>query len=378
MAEIELEHIKVKGFKSIRDSTLQLARINVLVGANGAGKSNLLEVFDFVNAIVDEELRKYTRQAGGADRLLHYGKKQTSVLEFEFVFHRPQEHRNVYHLVLTPDEEDNLFIAREVIGFQAAGYEQPYVRELSSPEFDHSSLRESRLRTEAETGRRNISAYVLKCIQSYRAYHFHDTGPFSPVKKICPVRDSEFLRPDAANLAAFLYRIKKDTPAIYEQIVETVRTVAPFFKDFVLRPFLGKDGENIQLAWRDKSSDYVFPASSLSDGTLRFVCLAALLLQPPQGLPQIVIIDEPELGLHPFAIHVLVEMIRSAANHSQIILATQSVTLLNYFAPDEVVVCERHDDSSTFRRLSENELQTWLHEYSLGELWEKNVFGGRP
>jgi predicted ATPase len=117
----------------------------------------------------------------------------------------------------------------------------------------------------------------------------------------------------------------------------------------------------------------------LSDGTLRFICLTTLLLQPKSLLPDTLLIDEPELGLHPFAINLLADMLQEAAESKQVIVSTQSVELLNAFQPEDVVVVQREEDASVFKRLDKAALSDWLaDDYSLGELWKRNILGGRP
>ena len=178
-------------------------------------------------------------------------------------------------------------------------------------------------------------------------------------------------------MAAFLFRIRQTNPIEYEKIRDIVRLAAPFFDDFKLRP-VPTNPELIQLEWLQKDSEYPFRASQLSDGTLRFICLATALLQP--FTPSTVLFDEPELGLHPYALTLLANLFQQAANRyaSQVIVSTQSAPLLNEFAPEDVVVVERFQGQSTFRRLDSGELSEWLKEYTMGELWQKNVLGGRP
>ncbi len=189
------------------------------------------------------------------------------------------------------------------------------------------------------------------------------------------VDDNRFFRPDAANLPAYLYWLQEKHPLQFRHIEEHIRLIAPFFEQFVLAP--SKLNENkIKLEWRQKGSDAYFDAYSLSDGTLRFICLATLLLQPHP--PALILLDEPELGLHPFAIRILAEMLEAAAQRVQVLLATQSVTLLNNFAPQDVIVAENDGRRTTFNRLDAEKLKDWLDDFSLGELWEKNVLGGRP
>jgi predicted ATPase len=221
-----------------------------------------------------------------------------------------------------------------------------------------------------------VPYYVYNAISSWVVYHFHDTSLTAGVRRQKPINDNDLLRPDAENLAAFLYRLRESHPGSYTQIREVVRLAAPFFDDFKLRP-VTTNPNLIQLEWMQTNSDYPFRAHQLSDGTLRFVCLAAALLQPVR--PATMLFDEPELGLHPYALALLGDLLKKAAQRgTQIIVSTQSAFLLNEFEPKDIVVVERHQGESTFRRLEPDDLSEWLGEYTLGELWQKNVLGGRP
>ena len=189
------------------------------------------------------------------------------------------------------------------------------------------------------------------------------------------VRDNEQLRPDGENLAAFLFHLREEEKGTYDLIVDTVRLAAPFFGDFKLRPKKSNGDEIIELEWEQKDSDYPFHASQLSDGTLRFIALATALLQP--NPPATVLIDEPELGLHPQALDILANLILQAQNRTQLIVSTQSAPLLNAFEPDQIVVIDREEGESRFRRLKADDLREWLgQDYTLGDLWQKNVYGG--
>jgi predicted ATPase len=214
-------------------------------------------------------------------------------------------------------------------------------------------------------------------MRSWRVYHFHDTSGSALVKQIHNINDNEYLRDDARNLAAFLLRLKNHHKAHYERIVKAIRPVAPFFGDFHLRPTVDNP-EKIQLEWTEQGRDEPFSASALSDGTLRFICLAVVLLQPENFMPAAILVDEPELGLHPFAIGVLAGLMKSAAQKHQLIISTQSVELVNEFDAKDLIVVDRRNDASVFRRPDAGALAEWLTEYSLGELWKKNLLGGRP
>lgn len=357
-----LQRIVIRGFKSIRECTLDLQRLTVLIGGNGSGKSNFVQVFELLHEVVEQRLNAFVLREGGPERLLHFGQKTTERIEIELAFGR-----NGYRLVLAPTYSDSLFVEDERCFYRGPGYTRPYTAEIGTT---HG---ESQLQKEAL--RKPVAKYVLDSVSSWRVYHFHDTSPTAKVKQLCDIDDNAVLRKDASNLAAFLWRLRDTARSQYEQIVATIRMVAPFFHDFQLRELPQSPGMT-RLEWQEKGADTYFNAHSLSDGTLRFICLATLLLQP--HLPATVLLDEPELGLHPYAIHVLAGLLRAASHKTQVIVSTQSVTLVNQFEPADIVVVERMGGASTFRHASEPEISGWLDDYSLGDLWEKNVLGGRP
>ena len=160
----------------------------------------------------------------------------------------------------------------------------------------------------------------------------------------------------------------------YQRIVNTVRLILPFFSDFVLQP----RHDHLLLNWRERNSDQVFSVSQASDGMLRVIALVTLLLQPERDLPDVLVLDEPELGLHPYAINIVGGLIRAVSTQVQVIVATQSTALVDCFDPEDIVVVEREGRTSTFRQIDVKSLEEWLEDYSLSELWEKNVLGGRP
>lgn len=358
-----IESLEIEGYKSIRKAEIRLGPINVLIGANGSGKSNLLGVFGLLADLVDQRLQLHIGRQGGADAILHFGRKRTDALgvSLRFGLHG-------YEARLVPAAGDTLVFERETAA--TSDPTTPLVQVGLGPE-GHKET--GLVDTDAHAGR--IAQPVLTTMQSWRRFHFHDTGSSAPAKQKHKVDDNRALRSDGSNLAPFLFAMHAIAPGAYRRVVTAVRAVAPFFDDFVLQPDV-LNPEVIQLAWRHRADDALFTADSLSDGTLRFMCLATLLLQPE--LPSLIVIDEPELGLHPFAIVQLAALVRAAAAKTQIVMATQSVTLLDQFEASEVIVAELSDGASTFRRLDPDQLVAWRQDYSLGELWLKNVFGGRP
>lgn len=365
----ELDYITVRGFKSIASiEKLALGAINLVVGPNGSGKSNFIGVFSFLHAIREGHLRDYVIRAGGADKVLHFGSKVTPQLEIHISF---QQGTNQYNIVLGATEDDQLYPASEAVYFwdKARYPDRPYSESLQA-KGGEAGISDSK-----QVSR--IGNYVRDRLNRWRLYHFHDTSASSPMKRVADLHDNEYLRPDGSNLSAFLYFLRDQHAESYDLIRRSVQRVAPFFDDFHLRPQRLNPGK-ILLEWRHKGTEAYFAASSLSDGTLRFIGLATLFLQPQALRPSVILVDEPELGLHPYAITLLASLVKQASIGTQIILSTQSPLLLDHFQPEDVLVADRVDGSTQLSRLESARLETWLERYSLGQLWEKNELGGRP
>ena len=365
---MKLDRIEVSGFKSIRELKLDLRPLNVLIGANGSGKSNFIAIFELLNHVVRGSFQLFVAKGGGAESFLYYGQKSTEEIQIRLVFGP-----NAYSCTWVPAINDTLVFGDETTFYHSQGYPRPYSYTVGS------GHRESRLSGAAIYSPRNVESYVLDNLKSWNVYHFHDTSESAPVKKSRDISDNLYLRPDASNLAAFLYLLQQTKKQHYEAIRDIIRLVTPFFDDFLLRPH--PENENmIRLEWREKGSDYPFQAYHLSDGTLRFICLATLLLQPE--LPSTILIDEPELGLHPYAIVILASLMKSTAKRTQLIISTQSVSLVNQFDAEDLLIVKRNEHDNRYEtvieRVDPERLDAWLEEYALGELWEKNVLGGRP
>jgi predicted ATPase len=365
----ELDSITIRGFKSIASiEKLPLGPINLVVGPNGSGKSNFIGVFSFLHAIREGHLRDYVIKAGGADKVLHFGAKATPQLEIHISF---QEGRNQYRIILGTTEDDQLYPKIEKVYFWNKE------RYPEGPIFDSLQAKGVEAGISDPKQGSRIGRYVRDHLDRWRLYHFHDTSASSPMKSTADVDDNDYLRPDGSNLAAFLYFLSAKHAESYSLIRRAVQRVAPFLDDFLLRPQKLNPGK-IRLEWRHKGSEAYFAASSLSDGTLRFIGLATLFLQPRSLRPSVILVDEPELGLHPYAITLLASLVKQASIDTQIILSTQSPLLLDHFQPEDVLVADRVDGSTQLTRLESARLETWLERYSLGQLWEKNELGGRP
>jgi len=355
----QLSRIVIKGFKSIKECDIELKNINVLVGANGAGKSNFISIFEMLGKVLARQLSFYV-QKKGINSILYNGKETTDSIFSEFHYDSL-----MYSYDIEWTEHDNLYFREEQVYVDGknilgeGGYSESHAL---------NTIRNARMHS-------LISHDVL--IPNWRVYHFRDTSSSSRIKAENTIANCETLLPDASNLTAFLYRLQENYPNSYQRIIKAIQRIAPYIMDFVLKP-KEQNNEQIVLRWKQNDYDGILIPSQLSDGTLRFICLATLLLQPEELQPSIIIIDEPELGLHPYAMTIFTELVKKVSARKQVILATQSAELLDHFNADDIIVVDRTTNGSEFRRLDEMQLSAWLEDdYSLGELWNKNLFGGR-
>ncbi len=367
-----LDKLTIKGFKSIRKlEDFELTDLNVLIGGNGAGKSNFIDFFRLLRAMMElplpglasANLQAYIADGGGSDDFLFNGPKVTEQIEVVTKFGL-----NGYRFKLSPTAEETFIINDEARYYERGSFGW---REMGSGQTTPELLREKE--EKGAVGYRSVATYVYDVISSWKIYHFHDTSKVAPMRRYETIDDSDYLRFDAANIAPFLLDLKNNEKSAYKQIVDTIRLVTPFFDDFKLKP---NKKEKVRLLWRQKGSDYPLKPQHLSDGTLRFICLTTALLQPDP--PSTIIIDEPELGLHPYAIEILAELILATSKKTQLIVSTQSPTLVDYFEPEDIIVVNRKKGASVFQRLNKRELSSWLEDYSLGDLWRKNIVTGGP
>ena len=362
-----LEHITIKGYKSIKELDLEMKPINVLIGANGSGKSNFVSIFRLFENIYNERLQAYVKTYGGAERFMHFGSKTTQevIVEVKFI-----NNVNGYKLALVKDKDkDSLFIQNDYAYYHGDGYKGGAYFNISKFE------NESNIVKATGTG-----SYARNYLKKCKLYHFHDTSSTAQFKSSQDINANKTFSSYAENLGAFLYMLQNTYAQSYEDIVQAIQTVAPYFKDFDFNI----EGETILLRWQHKDdlSNKGFSAQTLSDGTARFICMATLFLQPKELRPDTVVLDEPEIGLHPDAITVLSEIIKAVSNQgTQVIISTQSVTLANCFEPQDFIIVDYEDGESKFRRFSDKEyeeLEEWLENYQMGTTWEENLIGGMP
>jgi predicted ATPase len=365
---VPLRQIKVSGLTSLRDAELDLSSpVTLLVGPNGAGKSNVVDAFEMLGRVVDQQLNDQLLRRGGFAAVLHRPNDPAltpEAVEIEVWGQWQAEISNGYRVRIEAAADDTA-VVQETTLFQNRSNHPERPKETNL-----GTARESRLKAYAADEAK--AAYVLHVVTGCRVFHFDDTSADAPPKRRIDPADNITLAPDGHNIAAVLLRLRDEDRSRYQRIVRTVRTVAPYFEDFVLE----LEQSSIRLRWRERGLDAVFSADNLSDGTLRFICLAVLLLQ--DSAPGTMVLDEPELGLHPFAIYQLAALLRRAAKDRRVVAATQSFTLLEQFGVEEIAIVERTTSGTRMQRPDPDKLRQWLSEYSVGELWEKNLLGGRP
>ncbi|MCF2659797.1 AAA family ATPase [Parabacteroides distasonis] len=366
---IKLKDVFIRGYKSIDYSkgvNISLGKINILLGANGAGKSNIVSFFRMLSYMMSKSFARYVEMAGTSNSLLYYGSKQTPCIEGVLTF-TDDKSEDIYRFKLASAAPDRLIVTEESIQWHRKGEAEPY-EVLLEPNFKESSLADSQ---------DAVAKSIYWMLSNCKVYQFHDSSAEGPLRQACPVETADYLQSRGNNLPSFLYFLRENYIDSYNRIVSYVRDAVPQFQDFYLEPV----GKYISLRWVDTSAnDYVFNAHQFSDGSIRFIALATLLLQPQKTMPSVIILDEPELGLHPFAITQLAQMIRDASNHSQVIIASQSKDLVDHFELGDVSVVEMDDERlyTTVRKLNEDDYRLWLENYTVSELWDKNIIGGRP
>jgi len=364
-----LKRISLEGFKTIRSLVnFEPLSKTVLIGPNGAGKSNFISFFRMISWVLSgsNHLSRYVGQQGGSRRILHDGPTCTKEIKAELTIQTSAgENDYVFHLFHAAG--DILVFSDEKYRFSHANREN----KANWTSLGAGHKEPELLNAAAEHKTAKVICNLLKKIV---VYQFHNTSDFARIRGKWPADDNRWLKEDAANLAPMLHRLKIQETQYYRRIVDTIRLVFPVFSDFELESDYGY----LMLQWKETGTDEIFNASQASDGFLRIVALITLLLQPSKDLPDTLILDEPELGLHPSAANIIGGLITAASIKTQVILATQSVLLVDCFDPGDIVIVERPERASKFRRLIPDELVDWLAAYSLSELWEKNVIGGRP
>lgn len=367
MSDIKLKSFTIKGYKSIKEiKKFEPHPINILLGPNGAGKSNFISFFKFLSWMLnsDGKLQEHVAYLGGANDILHDGADVTKSIDAHIELITSKGF-NEYQFSLMFAKPDKLVFKEEKYRYSAKRFEGK--SDWASCGVGHE---EAKL---PETTNDSVKV-ILNLLRKLIVYQFHNTSDTAPMRLKWSQADGRRLKQNGENLGSFLYRIQNEEKAYYTRIVKYIRLVLPFFDDFELYPEFGQ----ILLCWKEKGTTKVFNAGQASDGMLRTIALISLLAQNPKDLPTVLFLDEPELGLHPSAIDTVAGLIKSASLHCQVFVATQSISLVNNFELEDLVVIDRKGRHSEYHRPDSESLQAYLEEFSTGQIWEKNIIGGRP
>lgn len=367
MTDIKLKSFTLKGYKSIKEiSDFKPKPINILIGPNGAGKSNFISFFKFLSWMLnsDGKLQEHVAYLGGANDILHDGVDTTKCIDAHLEI-ETQQGLNEYKFSLMFAKPDKLVFKEEKYRFSSKEFNTKRDWTNCGVGHEEAKLPEAYNQT---------ASTVINLLRKLIVYQFHNTSDTAPMRLKWSAADGRWLKQNGENLASFLFRIQKEEKAYYTRIIKYIRLVLPFFDDFDLYEEFGQ----ILLRWKEKGTNKSFNAGQASDGMLRTIALISLLGQNPKDLPAVLFLDEPELGLHPSAIDAVAGLIKAASSHCQVFVATQSISFVNNFELDDLVVIDRKERSSELHRPDSESLQVYLEEFSTGQIWEKNIIGGRP
>lgn len=369
-----IDRIRIQGFRSLANVDVRLPRIAVLIGANGSGKSNLIRFFELMHCMASRRLGEFVARQGGADDQLFAGSKRTSTINATVTAvseRAPME----YEFSLRHAQPDNLVVTKEL--FRKAGPHSGTPLEFPAEVFNRprAEAKVGEFKHSAKVGNRlSMGSDFASLLQRTNVFQFHDTSDTSRLKQRWDAEDSSRLRGDAANLAAILSRIERDDCRLFDRISRHIKRVLPVFDRFQIEETYGK----VMLRWKPRGTDKTIGPHLTSDGSLRFIALVTLLNLPREMLPNVLLIDEPELGLHPVAIEMIAHMVMQIADDCQVILATQSPLLVDHFGLDQTIVLDIRGDRTEVHTLEKENYERWLQEYSPSDLWRKNLLGGRP
>lgn len=360
-----IQRVVVENFKSIKRADITFEGLDVLIGLNGSGKSNLLSFFSMLGHVRTGNLQGFVQsRSGGASSLLHRGPDISQAMSWRLEFDRTPW-RNVYAATLEYSADDSLIFKSEFV--EARRQDQAFPLQVPL----ESNSRESRMNDADAVTQPNIRA-VWTSMRDVRYYQFHNTSYTSRIRQRREAESSFQLWDDAGNLATFLYRLRQDYSDCYKTIIASCREALPWFDSFVW-PEIAAGTQSLRLTMKERSGEN-FAAHQISDGTLRFFALVTLLCQPVDLSPAFICIDEPELGLFPAAISKIADLMLFRRNAGvQILLATQSRELLRFLNVSPVVAERESPDSpeTRFRRLSPVDLDLWYDEYTQGAEHER-------
>ena len=365
---------------------IQLGNLNVIIGPNGAGKSNLLESIELLRSAPDQ-LLKPIREGGGVRDWLWKGATGTPTAELEVVINNPKAAQNLrYQLAFTAVGQRFEIVDEKIENAQpaSAAHPKPYFyyhfnngrptlnvkgknRVLQQEDIDPEQSILAQRRDPDQYPEITYLGQVLGKIRLYREWSFgRYTVPRLPQKADLP---NDQLEPDASNLGLVLNRLRRD-PAVKQRLLTALQALYAGIDDYDVQI----EGGTVQVFFQEGA--FTVPATRLSDGTLRYLCLLAVLCHP--NPPPLVCIEEPELGLHPDVLPTLAELLKEAATRTQLIVTTHSDVLVDAMTdqPQVVFIAEKHLGGTQIKRLDPQKLKPWLEKYRLGQLWTRGELGG--
>ena len=376
MIMTKIDSVHICGFRSLADVELPgLSDATVLIGANGSGKSNFIRFFEMLSWMLrSRQLGEFVERQGGADDQLYGGNTTTPRMQAEILL-RTERGRNDYRFALSYAHPDRLIFTDEAFRFHSNTVSTEAPWQYLGSGYREAEIVEAAYSANSGDFNQRTARVIVNLLRSCSVYQFHDTSDSSNFKKRWDVGDNNVLRTHGGNLAAVLHRLEHEDIKRFETICRHISRVLPVFDRFQIEESYGK----VSLRWKAKGMDKTLGAHLTSDGSLRFFALVTLLNLPPEMLPAILLLDEPELGLHPAAVALVGDMIKALAEKRQIIVATQSPLLVDVFDLSEIVVLELRDGQTQFKRLDPDAYRVWLDDnFTTGELWQKNLLGGRP
>ena len=371
-----ISHIKLSGYKSIKSADVDFNNLNVFIGANGSGKSNFMSFFQMLEFYLSsiEGLSEFVGRNGGANLLMHYGTSTTKSIEAELTF-TTSSGETIYYVELGFAVGDKLYFKDEKVSFLSNERQQK--PEPISLGAGNAFSRLLQISDDDADFKRDITTIrtIRNIMRKWSFFQFHNTGKEAYIRGASHLNDGGYLRSDAGNLAAILYKLQDQHPSAYYSIMSYMKQIAPFIEMLEIKEDYGSD--YVRIKWSENANtNYMLDVSQMSDGTLRALALVTLLNHPDK--PPLICIDEPELGLHPEAIRIIGDLIKIASEDTQIVLSTQSTKLIDCFDPEDIVVVSRDKTGTFFERLDYEKYKHWFDEYSISETWDTNIFGGCP
>lgn len=364
-----IQRVTIEGFRSLqRIENLELPQLAVLIGSNGAGKSNFIKFFEMLSAMLRRQgLQEFVATHGFGDDQFFMGARKTPRIHAELQLKNVDEEILEYRFgIAHVTARDTVMLIDEA--YRSSRGPLSISVNVASWMLLEGPSREAQLSAEPDP----YAIQIVRILRRCSTYQFHDTSPNASIHNAWDITDNAILRSDGGNLAAVLHNLNETDRPRYGVIVQQIRRVLPTFDDFTLEPIGGK----VLLRWKGKYGDKTFGTHLTSDGSLRLFCLLTLLNMPSEQLPDILFLDEPELGLHPHAITLMAEMLKRVSQTHQVFVATQSPYLVDCFELENIIVADMKEGATSLRNLPRSEYQQWLdNDYLLSDLWLQSPIG---